>query len=724
MQENKDKKSDDSVIKFVNEIESELKTYRKTFEADWKQFDDAYYGKQHKTGENVKTVKNHVFKIIETEVPVLTDSMPGTLFTATTQEKQYAADVLEGAVKWVYSDQSLQLLLPNLMRNALKSAPGYLYAFYNPDAKNGDGAIEYKELAWDQVLLDGNARTVDQSEKNQFKQKLRRSALMRMWPEKAEEIKKLKSSSMKDSVDDGNFEERDVSGTDAVKGKPATYSAKDILEYKETWVMDYDLEPIPADETQEELKEERDEFLEKEAPDIKKWQDHNAHIEDHYKLRGELLAVIGAPADMPYDQIAQAAAAFIQSNPESAQDVQEGLLIIKMIDNHIEEHEELKKINPSGERPKFEDGWRVIKSVGSVLLYDGPNPENNGMLPIVPFYAYKDDTIYGFGEIKNILDAQRTLNDMDFRELENLRVNANSGWIGDHEAEVEANKLTNAPGIVVLKKRGTELRRLEPGTISPQLGQRKELDQLAMESISGVNEQTMNGALPGGNVAAITFDKVQTQAVGRIRLKDRMLQYYSMRRLAMLTASLIINHWTEETVLRFRTDDSQIQELVYDPIEMQDLQYNVEISPGSMTGISKDAINAVYFNLLNGGHIDVMDFLSVAELPKKEQLLARLNEKNQTNAQVQQLQVDAQNQQMQFAQEIERLKAENIKLKGAMDLGRKADIELLSGDEKKAFEQEAKKAVIDSLVSQNELGMISNVENGAMSANQNNEGMM
>ncbi|MEK6881793.1 MAG: hypothetical protein AABY22_19400, partial [Nanoarchaeota archaeon] len=41
-------------------------------------------------------------------------------------------------------------------------------------------------------------------------------------------------------------------------------------------------------------------------------------------------------------------------------------------------------------------------------------------------------------ETKNILDSQRSLNDVDWRELEGLRVVTNPGWIGDKEAEVEA----------------------------------------------------------------------------------------------------------------------------------------------------------------------------------------------------------------------------------------------------------------------------------------------
>src|SRR4051812_44626199 len=88
------KESIQEPIELVKEVEKELSDYRRPFEKSWREYDNAYYGKQHKTGESKKTVKNHVFKIIEGEVPILTDSMPGTQVTSNTEAKQPDADNL------------------------------------------------------------------------------------------------------------------------------------------------------------------------------------------------------------------------------------------------------------------------------------------------------------------------------------------------------------------------------------------------------------------------------------------------------------------------------------------------------------------------------------------------------------------------------------------------------------------------------------------------------
>jgi hypothetical protein len=675
-------------IELVKEVKKELAEYRRPLEKSWREYDNAYYGKQHKTGESKKSVKNIVFKIIEGEVPILTDSMPSTHVDAEIADKQGDADTLNKAIKYVYQDQNLPLVLPTLVRSSLISAPGYLYAYYNPDADGGDGKIEYRQLPWEYVYLDGNAQTIEQSDKAHIEIPMRREAIARMWPEKREEI--LGLSSRQDTTsfgDSDNFEDRDISGLESSMGKPSRHKAKDIVKYAETWLKSYDLEDIPQEDTLEEIERERAQFLAKDVPNIGRWENHDAHDAAHAQQRAEVLAQFGLPGDAPFEQLSAMVEQLLAQNPE-AQDIGIALLTVKMIDNHREEHAELKKINPSGQRPKYKDGWRVIKSVESVVLYDGPNPEMGpdgvGHIPLVPFYGYKDDTIYGFGEVKNIIDPQRSLNDMDQRELDNLKVNSNSGWLADHEAQVKEGSLTNEPGIVVIKKKGTEVRRLEPGTVSPQLANRKQLDEMSMEEISGMNEATQ-GQLPSSGASGVTVQKLQTQAIGRIRLKDRYLQHYSMRRLAIITAQLIINHWTTEKQFRLRTDDSKIEDVVFDPIRMQDLGYSIGISPGSMAGLDRDALNAFYLQLfqVSGGAMTFEDLLMVSDFPKREMLLVKVQERNQLQQSLEELQA-----------EMAALQEQNASLIGLVNP------HILEGDQRKVFEMASKQALMEKVMSQ------------------------
>jgi len=92
-------------------VEQELANYRRPFEAAWKDYDNAYYGKQHRTSNDKKRVKNHIFKIIESEVPILTDSEAATSVQANTEDQQDTAQNLEKAILFVYKNQNMDLLL-------------------------------------------------------------------------------------------------------------------------------------------------------------------------------------------------------------------------------------------------------------------------------------------------------------------------------------------------------------------------------------------------------------------------------------------------------------------------------------------------------------------------------------------------------------------------------------------------------------------------------------
>lgn len=680
---------DEKALELVREVKEETAKYRKQFEPAWKEYEDFYYGKHHKTGEDKKTTKNHLFKIIEGEVPILTDSIPGTTILADREDRQDDALILEKSIRYVYNDQNLQLLLPSLVRSSLISAPGILYTFYDPDADNGDGKIKYKKLLWENVYLDGNATTIEDCEKARIEIPMRRDAIARLFPEKKDQIlKQEKDQDYKQTDNFDNFEQRDVSDGKGQSGRPDKYSAKDIINYVETWVKSYDLEPIPVEETAEELEKENQQLASGEAPDITKWEDHAEHIKSHFNTRAGLMAQIGLPPEASFDQASMQIDLLMQQNPEF-----EGtqiLLGVKLCDNHIEEHIDLQKLNPTSERPKYKDGFRVIKTVQNVVLYDGPNPDQTGEIPLVLFYCYKDDTIHGFPEAKNIIDAQKTLNDMDYKEFKGLKRCANPGWIVDHESNVKASTLTNDDGIVVVKAKGTEVRRLEAGTISPQLERRMQNDVLAMEDISGVNEATQ-GRTPSPNASGAAISNLQNQAIGRIRLKDRHLQYYSMKRLGKLTAKLIIANWSTEKRLRLNNDTAGVEELVFDPIKMNDLSYTVEITPGSMAGIDKEALNSFFVNLLSAGHIPFKEFLLVADFPKREILLKGAVEREKLQMQQAEEQEQIQAQQMDLSAQLQQLQQENIKLKSLISPN------LLSSEEHKLMEELTRQEAISQL---------------------------
>lgn len=654
----------------VKDVGKELSSYRKdNYDADWKITRHAWYGKQHKTGETKKRVKNYVFKNIETIVPVLTDSMVATQVVTHLLEQQPAGDMLEKSIKYVYESQNLPLLIPPVVRESLIGAPGYVWVHYDSDANNGEGEIQFTQLDWDSPFLDGNVKEIEKSTRFQVKLRKRLSDLIRQWPEHKDELKESKASPKADDSDNDNLETRDVTKEgETSAGAPARANHKDIREYTETWVKDYSTVPVDPKETDADLAKEKEQLLVGEPPKSTKWENHPAHIADHKETRGMILGAFGLPPEASFED-AEAILEEISQDGGAPEELIKALLSLKLTENHIEEHESYMELNPSGEKPKFKDGWRVIKSVGTTILYDDKNPLEDGNIPLVVFYANKDATIYGVNDVINILDPQRSLNTVDQKEYENLKLNANTGWIVDQDAGVNKEDLTNEDGIVIIKNKGTEVRRQAPGEVSPQLSQRTKADRESIRDIMGVEEVT-EGKSPHPNASYATIQKMDTRAVGRIRLKDRYLQSYSMRRLAIITASFITHYWTDEKTLRLRGDGTKTEEFIFNPIEMEDLKYRIEMSPGSMTGVDTDALNNFFLTLLDKQHITYEEFLLVSSFPKREILLEKLQERNQSKMELEEI-----------SAKLQELTVQNIQLRAAINP------ELLNPEEQTAFQE-------------------------------------
>jgi hypothetical protein len=271
-----------------------------------------------------------------------------------------------------------------------------------------------------------------------------------------------------------------------------------------------------------------------------------------------------------------------------------------------------------------------------VLLYEGDAPVDDGLIPVVPYHAYKDGTFYGFSEIRNIKSIQKSFNDMDYAEYKGLRLNTNSGWVKDDTSGVDSSELTNEEGIVITKAQGTECSRLPPGQVSPQLERRKMNDKNEFYEISGINEATQ-GLAPDGVTAARALRSIREQAVGRIRAKQRIMEEYSIPRLGKLLASRIIKYWSTERMLRTYDKNGKLNYISYDPEKIQQLMYEIWPVVGSTAGMDKESINAAYKDLLMNQIITPRLFFDVVDLPYKAKVIDYLDEQDQLAAQLEQL---------------------------------------------------------------------------------------
>ena len=625
MSESEDKK----ILKKCDTIKETAQTYRDQFESakdGWEQFEKFYYGDQWQFSE-LRPVKNWCFTIIEGEVPVITDLGKSFVdLVPLEQQHEEQAKVLEASVQSVFDSQKLILKISQSVRSALITGTGWQYVDYDPDLDQGDGNVVIKCLPWRHVWIDPTATEIDEADYAIIEVPTNIEEVKRRFPDKAKDIKPNKEKE--------KFNKR-ASGTDSDRWSPGMvtessvgrYQADNLVTVEEYWLKDFTQESIPEDVTALELEEEAEAFLNGQNPDVNKYMDHDAHLLGHANQVRELTAHLLQidVADVQPGDIEQ-----LEADPE----VGIGLKIVK---DHIRMHQILKEENPKGKRPKYPDNLRLVIKVDKTILYDGQSPERDGKIPLVPFYAYKtEDSIYGVGEVKNLISAQKSFNEMDWAELQGLRLNGNSGWVIDKESGIDHDTLTNEPGIIIVKKQGTDARRLEPGVVSPQLTSRKFADQQAMEQISGINEASQ-GRKPSSVTAASAIQALQGATRSRINQKQRYLSEYSLPRLANLVASRIVNRWSVEKKLRVYDKDGELQFIEYKPDEIYKLKYDIRPLPSTNSGLAKEEVFSVMSQLLQGNAIEPRTFVELTDLPYKTSVLKRMDESDEKNAMIEQL---------------------------------------------------------------------------------------
>ena len=642
---NKEKDSDvmgltDDQKKLYKQKESdfkEMKHYRKQFETDWKEYRRFYNKKQWKNGVN-RPVKNLIFTIIEAETAILTDSRPGTAVIPLEQQHEDQAKVLEAGIESVYDQQKLNLKLVQGVRDALIDGPSWLYVDYDHDLLDGLGNPTIDNLPWKFVYIDSTANEIDKANRCIIRLPVDVEELKQKYPKKAKYIKPMRVDDDEFIIQDGRRPEV-ARPFDQVGDEVSRYDSNHITIEEQYWTKDYSMEKIPEENTTQEILEENERLAAGENPEINKYENHERHIEGH----NEFIKMAGAEAlgvevqDLTDNDIQR----ILELDQELG-------LIILLARDHIQMHEMMIEENPKAERPKYKNFWRVSYWNGKTLLSDDEPAVNDGMLPIAPIYAYKTtDNIYGESETKNIIDSQKTYNDMDYSQYKSLRLNANSGWIMDNNSGVDKDTLTNDEGIVVEKNQGTEVQRLPPGQTSPELSNRKINDQRDMEVISGINEITQ-GRRPKGVTAAAAIEALQQQAVGRIRLKTRNLEEYTMPRLGKLVKSRIMKYWTVERKLRIYDKNGQLKYVEYRPEELQSIQFDIREVPGSTAGLDKETIFLLFERLLANGIIDQRTFIEAVDLPYKAKIIESMNQ----NDEVQQMLLMLQEENAMLKQEL------------------------------------------------------------------------
>lgn len=646
----------ETIIEKCDRFKEEATKYYKTFE-EAKSEQERFYASEHfANGDPTARPKNHIFQIVESEIPLLMDPRPETAVLA--HDEQNFGDhalVLKAAKDHVYQQQNVFLKDVKMLRAGLKTGTGWQYVDFDPDGEQGEGSITITEKSRRFVMVDPSTDDLDQARYAIIESPISNEDLKRRFPKTAEEaINQPVKDLFLFSGKKGLRENQDVF---AGKNKKVDrYDSDDMTFVEDYWLRDYSMEEIPDDETQIQLTEESAQLMQGINPDISKWEDHQAHLQGHRDQIRIIAAEMLNQQAMAQAQQEQAQGMMpnpMQLTPEMVtdemieqlgNDPQAGI-IIQIIEDHIDMHEmyvESMDEDEVGKRPKYPNNLRLVIKTGKIVHFDGAPDVEDGLIPLVCFECYKDEGP-AEGIIKNIIPMQKTINELDAKELRGLKKHAASLWIVDKQSGVDGDTLTDEDDLVVFKEQGTEAQRSAPGQTSVQLEQRSRREYEAMNRIEGTGE-TVFGEAPKGDPSGVMLRRLQQQALGRIRLKSHMYASAVYRRDILIT-SRIMKKWSTERKLRSEDANGRIKFLKFDPRMMKDFTYELSFPETSGAEHDPEVIQQTYQNMLDKGQIDVKTFATISNLPKKQELLRILGENDQMAAQMQDMQ--SQNQELQ-----------------------------------------------------------------------------
>ena len=283
--------------------------------------------------------------------------------------------------------------------------------------------------------------------------------------------------------------------------------------------------------------------------------------------------------------------------------------------------------------------WCTIMANG-VLLKHGPNPFKHNQFPFVRFIDYPiPSCFWGMGEIQQLEKLQLSINHRRAQTSDILRLTASPPFVADADSGINPKAMTNRPGTIIYKNRGSEVSWLTPPQLPSALFTLQEMDKLDFESISGIHDVTQ-GRRPQGIEAASAITELQDAAQTRIRHKVREMEG-SLRNVGKLVVSLIQQFYDDERVIRIvgktgvRQEFVKINETQVDAEGQQFKindpsigKYDIEIGVGSTLPVNRTRRANQMIELFQIGVVDRRAVLENAGLPPAvyEKILTRMEE--------------------------------------------------------------------------------------------------
>ncbi len=326
------------------------------------------------------------------------------------------------------------------------------------------------------------------------------------------------------------------------------------------------------------------------------------------------------------------------------------------------------------QKSKYPNGRKIVVCNG-VLCEDEPNGYDDSEVPYERYPNYiLPREFWGMSEVEQLEGPQKTFNKLVSFALDVLTLMGNPIWVVPTASGVDAENITNRPGLV-LEPDGTRENhpyRVEGVQLQPYVLQMIEKMGEWFDTVGGSQDVT-RGVQPTGVTAASAISTLQEAAQTRVRQKSRNLdgylqhvgQHWVSRTFQFRTAPEIYRLTNMEGASKyFRMHVEQFDELhpaghplqgqptgetkyrvnyqpvgetgQIDPTQAQVYEtrgkFDVKVATGSALPFAKDELENKLLAYFDRGIIDQEEVLKRSDYPNYQAVIARIQQKAQADA--------------------------------------------------------------------------------------------
>ena len=544
-------------------------------------------------GYRAKITDNRCFSIVESALPIVTDSRPRAELSARHQEDVPTVKTLKRVYDSKWDELNIEMLNTMVMKDAFIDGEGFLKVWFDPTISEPLGDIAITHVNPDYIYKDPDSKhpLLDDAKYIIYRAQTPLELIKMHYPNKAAAL------------------DAQTVGALGVLGGDLSSNA-DVDATKEVGTHAYDYgDAQPSESTVYRSPTEADKYIGKNQPFLTEvWIDDMSLVESTKEY-----ILFSDGKDTEYSQ-------------ESLIEAEQSGIDFEVVNGADIGKQEFRRKYPHG---------RIITVCEKVLLQDRPSPYTHGRMPYVRFFDYQvPHSNRAFGEIDQVIPLQDELNKRKSQVVDFFNICINPPIVIDRSAGLETKKMTNRPGQIWPVNGSTDkIKWLLPPPIPAAAFAHIDQINKDIDTVSGIHDVTQ-GRKPAGITAGIAIESLQEAAQTRLRLKSRFMEY-SLKRMAELMVSIIWQYYQEPRTVRWQSNlpdtDYEYDSVDFGDIPLKELP-DVVIKPGSTLPTNKSvmrmqAIELARIPLADGQPIiDRRAILEIFEFPNREEILARMGD--------------------------------------------------------------------------------------------------